>query len=363
MVSHACVLESNQSIYASLETFAELTLIVPRRWRDELRPRRYPAQRHPNFDGTIVRVPTWGVGRPQRHVALTGAVRALRRARSQFLLVEEEPFSLAALYWTWAARRLGVPYAVQVAENLPRSLPRFFPSMVRRVLAHASFVMARSPAALEQARLWGYTGADSVVAHSVPMILAAKTATPSNVVGFVGRLTSAKGVDDLVAALQAHRQLRLRVAGDGPLRERLSALGDRMEWLGTVTPQEIDSFYETVTVLAVPSRTTPSWSEQFGRVLIEAQAHGTPVVAYRSGEIPWVASLTAVVLVDEGDVAALGAQLASIAAHDDVASDLAERGRRGVAAHFSDQVVAAQLHDLLRSSLTPRATRRDGVAD
>ena len=40
--------------------------------------------------------------------------------------------------------------------------------------------------------------------------------------------------------------------------------------------------------LVLPSRTTPRWKEQFGRVLIEAMACGVPPVGSDSGEIPHV---------------------------------------------------------------------------
>ena len=53
-------------------------------------------------------------------------------------------------------------------------------------------------------------------------------------------------------------------------------------------------------LLCAPSRTTPRWREQFGRMLIEAMACGVPVIASPSGEIPYVVG-DAGVLVPEGD--------------------------------------------------------------
>ncbi len=45
-------------------------------------------------------------------------------------------------------------------------------------------------------------------------------------------------------------------------------------------------------MLALPSRTTPTWKEQFGRVIVEALWCGVPVVGSDSGEIPWLIELT-----------------------------------------------------------------------
>jgi glycosyltransferase involved in cell wall biosynthesis len=44
---------------------------------------------------------------------------------------------------------------------------------------------------------------------------------------------------------------------------------------GVLEASQMESFYRSVAALVVPSRTTSNWSEQFGRVLVEAQAVGT----------------------------------------------------------------------------------------
>jgi L-malate glycosyltransferase len=48
------------------------------------------------------------------------------------------------------------------------------------------------------------------------------------------------------------------------------------------TPRYLSAF----DILVVPSETQPNWKEQFGRVITEAMASGTPVVGSSSGEIP-----------------------------------------------------------------------------
>ena len=349
-MSHACVLASNQSVYAKLSDQFDVTLIVPKMWRDELRPTPYQSATSKEFFGEVVRVATWAIGRPQRHVARVRAVATLRRTKPDFVVIEEEPFSLSAIYWSRAARRLGVPYAVQIAENLSKALPAPIETACRRVLAGAAFVMGRSPAAVKLAQRWGYVGPATVVAHGYDPTETGAVSHPLGVVGFVGRLIATKGVDDLVAALTTHRELQLRVAGDGPLRVKLATLGTRVELLGTLAPEQMDQFYDSISVLAVPSRTTPSWSEQFGRVIIEAQGRGVPVVAYSSGEIPWVASLTAVELVAEGDVEGLGLAIERLATHGELARSTGERARHQVEANFTNAVIGRQLAALITSA-------------
>lgn len=347
VISHACVLPTNQRVYEHLGADIEVTLVVPRTWRDDLRPTAYAARVDDEWRGEFITRPTLGIGRPQRYV-MSPRARLLSHRTCDALIVEEEPFSVSSLVWANIARRRRIPYGVQVAETLPRRIPRPLAHLCRGVLSHAAFVLARSPSALACAREWGYAGPDTIVPHSLE-IFGAPPPTPRGTVGFVGRLVDAKGVDDLVRVLNAHRELRLVVAGDGPRRDVVRALGSRVDLLGTVAPESMSAFYDRISVLAVPSRTTPTWSEQFGRVIVEAQERARPVVAYGSGEIPWVASVTAADVVTEGDVGALGLALQRYAQDALVADEVGQRGRALVAAHFSHEVVGAALAALLTS--------------
>ena len=49
--------------------------------------------------------------------------RVLRRLRPTAVFCEQEPFSMAAAQWGLAAWLLGIPFGVQMAENLDRRLP------------------------------------------------------------------------------------------------------------------------------------------------------------------------------------------------------------------------------------------------
>jgi len=54
-------------------------------------------------------------------------------------------------------------------------------------------------------------------------------------------------------------------------------------------------------LLLLPSRTTATWVEQFGRVIIEAQASGAIVAGYATGAIPEVLDGTGIT-VPEGQI-------------------------------------------------------------
>lgn len=102
---------------------------------------------------------------------------------------------------------------------------------------------------------------------------------------FVGRLSSEKGVETLLNAWQEMgNTLKLKIVGDGPLAPKIKQVAQdnpNIEWLGSKSPQEVYSFMRDATCLIFPSE----WYETFGLVVIEALAHGTPVIASRIGGI------------------------------------------------------------------------------
>src|SRR5256885_3578871 len=89
----------------------------------------------------------------------------------------------------------------------------------------------------------------------------------------------------------------------------------------------------------------PVHREQFGRVLVEAMAAGTPVVGSSSGAIPEVIG-DAGLVVPEGDPSALAEALDRLLGNPALRSSLVERGRARVASHYAWPVVAARTRDL-----------------
>jgi glycosyltransferase involved in cell wall biosynthesis len=118
-----------------------------------------------------------------------------------------------------------------------------------------------------------------------------------------GRLVWEKGHQDVLRALAALRgglaglvapDMGLTIVGSGPeegkLRAYASELGldDAVTFKPTVPYAEMPALYAGATALVLASLPTRTWEEQFGMVLIEALAAGTPVIAAASGAIPEV---------------------------------------------------------------------------
>jgi glycosyltransferase involved in cell wall biosynthesis len=190
------------------------------------------------------------------------------------------------------------------------------------------------------------------------------------VVGFVGRFTADKGIDDLVAA---HRAL-LAPNGDVWLLlvgqfEDSDALAERtrhaivasdrimcVPWL-----DEPAIAYRAMDVLAFPSM-----REGLPNVPLEAQCCEVPVVGYgATGTVDAVVTEpigdrrpATGVLVEVGDVAALASSLAALLADPDRRIALGRAGRRWVGETFRQDRLWDALAELSRPAVPPPARPR-----
>ena len=329
-----------------------LKVVVPDQWSDAYRHKGFRASSLGRMEDALVPVPTVGIGRPQRHAYIRNPMRILRRLRPKLVVIEEEPYSLAALQWGTAATMLRVGFGVQAAETIDRSFPSPVLKGRRYVLRRAAFVMARSPGAQDLAVRWGARGEVALVPHAIPSWHAPRERKPSGpfTVGYAGRLVVEKGLDDLVAAVAGmETPARLLLVGDGPMREQLQRSAP---WIDVVVGRrhdEMDQCFAEMDVLVLPSRTTATWEEQFGRVLVEALWCGTPVVGAESGQIPWVVATTrGGCTYPEGDVGELSRILDELAVDPLQRRSMVARGRKVVEETFSTEAVATTLAGVLR---------------
>lgn len=163
---------------------------------------------------------------------------------------------------------------------------------------------------------------------------------------YAGQLKRVKGIHHLLEALPRVRQevpdAHLEVAGDGPedprLRNQAEELGldQAVRFRGRVAGDTLREMYRSARCLAFPV----VWHEPFGRVLLEAWAHGLPVVATtRGGPGDVVADGETGLLAPPRDPEALADRLVRVLRDDDLARALREAGRREVASYAPGEVV------------------------
>lgn len=166
------------------------------------------------------------------------------------------------------------------------------------------------------------------------------------VIGFVGRLSPEKAIDNLLRAVSGLVKEGLDVSalivGDGELDAALKQearglqISDRVIFTGnrSDTPQ----LYSAMDVFVLPSQ-----QEAFPMVLIEAMACGVPVVATRVGDVadivePGVTGL----LVDTRDAAALQTAIGKILSDEAVARRMSAAAQARAVERFSSAAMAQQ---------------------
>jgi glycosyltransferase involved in cell wall biosynthesis len=133
---------------------------------------------------------------------------------------------------------------------------------------------------------------------------------------YIGGLVPHKGVGVVLEAFRraATVEARLDIAGAGELADACATAArqdSRIRFHGFVSGAEEDDLFDASDVVLLPSL---CW-EVVGIVILEALAHGRPVIASRVGGIPeFVDEGHTGFLVEPGDAAALAARIAQIAA-------------------------------------------------
>ncbi len=273
---------------------AELTLVAAARWEEG----GSLVELTPDGDGFVVPVRTLG-----RHPNLflydpRPLWRLLGSGHWDLLDLHEEPFGLAVAE-VLLLRRLrapGLPFVVSSAQNIDKRYPPPFRWFEGRALRRAAGAYTCNTEAGEILRRKGLAGELVLLPLGVDVdrFEPVPRQPPRGTlrVGFVGRLIPHKGVDVLLRSAALDDRLAVDVFGAGPESGRLAALagrlglGDRVTFRGHVDEGGIPAVYRRFDVLAVPSVPRPGWVEQFGRVVVEAQASGVPVVASASGALP-----------------------------------------------------------------------------
>lgn len=221
----------------------------------------------------------------------------LREYRPDLLHIDEEPYSLVTYQLVRAARRLGIKPVVFTWQNIHKRYPPPFCWMERYVLENAAGLIGGNEESIEVFRRKGFAGPTAVIPQfgvdeGLFSLTNAYAESDTLRLVFAGRFVPEKGVDTVFEAMRILPWVTLDMIGAGPAeaswRTQAAAcgVGDRVRFTGPLASMETPAKIATYDVLILPSRTRANWKEQFGRVLVESMASGTPAVGSSSGEIP-----------------------------------------------------------------------------
>lgn len=211
-----------------------------------------------------------------------------------------------ALHWGAAAsRRHRVPLVIHVRGMLePWALAhkarkkRVGLALYQRTdLAHAALLVATSEAEVASLRDFGLKQAIAMIPNGVELppdsrALGDRPESPerTRTVLFMSRIHPVKGLENLVEAWAQVRRAgwRLRIAGpdtDAHLAVVLArvnrlGLGDSVQYAGEITEDDKAAAFAAADLFVLPT-----FSENFGVVVVEALAHGLPVITTRAA--PW----------------------------------------------------------------------------
>jgi glycosyltransferase involved in cell wall biosynthesis len=295
--------------------------------------------------------------------------RIIGREEWDLVHIDEEPFNLVTYHTLKACERSRRRAIFFTWQNIYKYYPPPFNYFERFSFQHAQAAIAGNDEArgILQAREFSKPiavipqfGVDPEFfrKRDVPELRRKFKLEDKFAIGYVGRIVKEKGIADLIQAMASlpERCILVLVGSGGfepQARQLAETLGvaSRIRWVPHISSLEVADYMNVFDVLALPSRTTLRWKEQFGRVLVEAMACERPVVGSNSGEIPNVIGEGGLVF-PEGDVATLTGQLRRL--HDDprLALDLSARGRARVLENFTHRRIAEQTVELYRHVLT-----------
>lgn len=352
-VSKAMVVPAYRDKLSVLGRELELTAVVPLHWGAD----RVDTNSATNF--TLRTLPVWFSGHNHFHL-YRGIAALLSELRPDLVHIDEEPYSAVTSQLVRACEHRGVPTLFFAWQNLPKRLPPPFHAARTFVFNRVAGGIAGTASAGAVLRQAGYAGPLAVIPQMGvdPCRFAPNPKVRSQarhalgvsdqdfLVGFGGRLVREKGVHLLVAAAARIPAARLLIIGEGPERSALEqqiaqCMPGRVHFLGATSSIDVPRWLNALDVLVLPSLSTRSWVEQFGRILVEAMACEVPVIGARSGEIPHVigdAGLT----FEEGRVDELGALLNVLHSAPERRTELGKRGRALVLERYSqDRVVSS----------------------
>jgi glycosyltransferase involved in cell wall biosynthesis len=372
-VSHSCVTDINQKQFVAMSRIPGINvdLLIPSSWRSDVTGNGFTPRALPDVGFPIHQRPIVYPGNVSLHFYT--ALPHLRDLthRPDIIFSTQEAWSLSGLQAALLARRWDVPYVFVANQNILKRYPPPFNWIEHYHYKTASAGIASS----EESRQVLLSKGMKIPSWVVPfgtdtqmfscgkhLLLRDQLGLPaSNVIGYLGRLVPEKGVDSLLraaATLSIERNsldFKLLIVGSGVDEARLRSLaaelglGPNIVFTGAVAHTEAWRYMQCMDILAVPSRSTPTWKEQFGRVLIESMACGIPVVGSDSGAIPSVINDTSGGLIfPEDDIDAFAAQLRLLLSDDNLRKNIGQKGLTSVRERYTYDAVAKQLVDIFK---------------
>ncbi len=371
IASHACATPQNQRLFAlaAADRDWQVTMCLPEEWCDEY-GNRLRAKLLEGFPAELVKLPVWKNGSIPLHAYRGRLTRVLENRNPDVVYAHNEAYAISTMQWCWAnARSVRRPFGFFSCQNLNKRYPTPFRQGEQWVYGKSRFFFPITKAVDAVHRAKGYAGPSTILPlgydpavfrPSVPISDRHEQAFGRRVrLGYLGRVVEEKGLVTLARALGElqNEAWQLTIAGGGAYENEVkhalvqAGVADRVKWIGMVPRDDVPKFYEQIDLLLLPSETRPNWKEQFGRVILEALACGTPVVGSDSGEIPNLIGETGGGWVfAEGNAQQLAATLRDAMHLHARRAEVAARAAAYVAEHYTLPVISTRFADAIEEA-------------
>jgi glycosyltransferase involved in cell wall biosynthesis len=273
------------------------------------------------------------------------------------------------------ARRLEIPLAVtfhgyDVSALLPqnRDNPEYqrYQSLAPEMFQQATLLLCASQ---ELADILLEVGAPEpkIRVHRLGIDVG-RFAVPERPIGpesvlMIGRLVEKKGMEFGIRAFaqvhEQHEDIRLRIVGDGPLREELTALVESLgvasavEFLGIMGSDEVRTHLQQADVLMAPSVVAANGDRESGVIVLkEAAACGLPCIGTHHGGIPEIINHEQTgFLVPERDAEAIAEHLGTLVEDRDLRLKLGAAARKRMEEQYDTRRQNERLEEHLASML------------
>jgi glycosyltransferase involved in cell wall biosynthesis len=378
VVSHSCATASNQRLYGALHSLADwkITLVIPAHWKDEFGNSLDEAT-WPELGTSVSKVPVLMNGNIILHFYRKNWGNFLRCEKFDAIYVNHEPYALATAQICLANSRQPQPaaFGFHSCQNIRKNYSFPFSRMERLVYQHSGFAFPITRAVEDVLRAKGFAKTSTVCAlpldpglyrprgteRDVKLIPRAEGET---VIGYVGRFVEPKRLRTLARALCEIGDLswKLVMVGSGDFQDsfhgilQAGELGDRVVYPGYIPHEETPHYLSAFDLLVLPSETQPGWKEQFGRVITESLACGTPVIGSDSGEIPnLIKSSGGGMVFREKNIEEFAARLRSMIGDPARRQTYARAGMDWTVAHVSLQAVAEKMAGTIEQAVKQKS--------
>ena len=287
---------------------------------------------------------------------------ALRESMTEFAVVHTHAIYLWPL-WTAAreARLAGVPYVVSPRGMLEKDLierkSAFWKAALigfveKRNLESAAAVHVTSRREAHEAAAFGFSlrrvdeipnGVDVDPGAGPASPAVARAIEQGPYVLFLGRVNWKKGLDRLIEAMVHAPGVRLIVAGNDeegyqPAIDALAiryAIKDRVTFTGPVHGADKAALLDRACALVLPS-----YSENFGNVVLEAMVRERPVVVSAEVGVSDLVRESNCGIVIDGGAEQLGGAIARLAGDTATGDAMGHRGRKASERYSWDSVAA-----------------------